>query len=145
MVLHRIESKISTKNQELENVPTMSQTWYNWTSKLDLNFWWGKAIKAWHGGNAGKKQGLQFMKNPFCSSMNYLDPNAIDTSRLFTKEREGHIQQERCFICNEQGHVAWACSKHTESLKQGPSKPKSKRNEEDYKCHWYTHIFEVNL
>ena len=51
----------------------------------------------------------------------------MDTSRLSTKEREDHIQQGRCFVCHEQGHVAWSCSKRTELSRSTPSKPEPKK------------------
>ena len=71
--------------RELEKVPSTIQGWYDWDSKLNLNFRQGKAVEAQHGGNVGKKQGLKFMKNPFRTGTNYPDPNAMDMSRLSTK------------------------------------------------------------
>ena len=59
--------------------------------------------------------------------MNYPDPNAMDMSRLSTKEREDYIRQERCFVCHKQGHVMRSCSKHAESSRTTPSKPEPKK------------------
>ena len=126
---------LAKKIRELEKVPSTIQDWYGWASRLNLNFRRGKAVEAWHGRNVGKKQGLKFTKNPFWLDTNYPDPNAMDTSRLSTKEQEDHIRQGRCFVCHEQGHVAWACNKRAESSRPTKLEQKKIMNTADAHAH----------
>ena len=80
-----INPQLTKKIRELEKVSSTIQGWYDWASKLNFNFQWGKAVEAWHSGNIEKEQGLKFIRNPFWSGTNYPDSNAMDMSRLSTK------------------------------------------------------------